>query len=112
MARDFEVSYPVEEAKTSTKFNNSLDSAESRLLALKGYIGAQNQKPRFVVYPRGKNHYCSDVDYRVRRTRRPEVTRKAWERFVLSLAYPSITFMPPQNATLPAICWAFSLGAE
>ena len=112
MARDFEVSYPVGVAKTSAKFNKLYDVAENKLRAFKGYIGAQNQATRFIVYPRGAGRDWSDVDYRVRWPKRTEVTHKAWERFVPSLAYASITFMPPQNATLPAICWAFSLGAE
>ena len=112
MARDFEVAYPVGEAKASAEFNKLYDVAENKLRAFKGYIGAQNQATRFIVYPRGAGRDWSDDDYRVCWPKRTVVPHKTWKRFVTSLVYASITFMPPQNATLPAICCAFSLGAE
>jgi|TARA_B110000116_G_scaffold254428_1_gene251946 hypothetical protein len=112
MARDFEVSYPVGVAKASAKFNKSYGLAENKLLAFKGYIGSQNPETRFIVYSRGAGRDWPDDDYRERCPKRTVGPHKTWERFVTSLVYASITFMPPQNATLPAICWAFSLGAE
>jgi len=66
MARDFEVAYPIGEAKASAEFNKLYDVAENKLIAFMGYIGDQNQETRFVVYSRGTGGGWSDDDYRVR----------------------------------------------
>ena len=47
MARDFEVAYPVGEAKASAEFNKLYDVAENKLIAFMGYIGDQNQETAF-----------------------------------------------------------------